>query len=155
MRTMLVLFALGCAPPPEISLSSPQGEEEPSIEILYPEPGQQVELEPGCVLTVPIIVYVQNFALVPTGEVLPTEGHWHGGPDLDEGYCKASVAYCEGGGEDEEEEEDEGYTHYDGTGRSEGPLNLYVSLHTSDHSPLGVEDVVEIDLVPPDGEACP
>jgi hypothetical protein len=149
MRTMPVLLALGCAPPP-VTLSPSRGGGGPSIEILYPEPGQQVVLEPGCVLTEPLVVHVRNLDLAPPGEPVDGQGHWHGGPDLDEGYCASSVAFCEGEGDAEES-----FTRYDGSGRTAGPLNLYASLHANDHRPLGVEDLVEIELVAADGEACP
>ena len=96
--SFVLCFGVGtsCAPPPPVELTA-EGPVTPTIEILYPEPGQQLTLDLDCVLTEPIVVDVEGIELTPpNGEPDPAEGHWHGGPSLTEGYCSSSVAFCEG-----------------------------------------------------------
>jgi hypothetical protein len=142
---ILFPLATACAPPPLVELTgeSPDG---PSIEILYPEPEQQLALDSSCVLTEPIVVNVEGVELsAPTGEIEVGIAHWHGGPSLTEGYCSSSVAFCVGAptGTDKK--------FYDGSGRRPGQLTLQVSLRDGTHSPLGPVDEVEVTIVDPEG----
>ncbi|HHO54354.1 MAG TPA: hypothetical protein ENK18_26655 [Deltaproteobacteria bacterium] len=76
----------------------------------------------------------------PSPIAIERQGHWHGGPNLDEGFCNSSDYSCD---------------DYDGSNMSVGPLNLYVELLDNTHSPLGPKDQVEIELTAPVGVTCP
>lgn len=135
-----------CQPPPPVELG---GEDPvaPAIEILYPEPAQEIVLDATCTLTEPLIVHVEGLDLVATGpdpEDIPGEGHWHGGPSLSRGYCVSSVAFCVG------DATGEGFTTYDGSGMAPGSLTLYVELQSNVHARLGPTDQVEVRLIDPD-----
>lgn len=141
-------FATSCAPPPLVPLTA-GGPDTPTIEILYPENGQQLTLDGDCVLTEPIVVNVEGVDLVgPTGELDPEQGHWHGGPSLVEGYCSSAVAFCEGA------PTGAGNTFYDGSRRRPGSLTLQVSLRDNTHAPLGPGDEVEVEIVDPEGRCA-
>jgi hypothetical protein len=148
------ILAAGCAPPPELVLPGDTAAG-PSIEILYPEQGEVLTLESGCGLVAPIIVYVEGLELsefdLPDAD---GQGHWHGGPSLERGYCAAQIAYCEGRNADAEKNEDNS-ARYDGRGQRPGRLTLQVELQSNSHEPLGVEDQVEVVLAAPPGETCP
>lgn len=147
MRPVPVLLALslgGCAPPPEVLLYTPSyTDTDPTIDLLYPEPGQVIELDGDCSLSEPIVVAVTGILLTDWDAspiAIERQGHWHGGPDLDGGYCRSYDNSCD---------------DYVATDMSEGPINLYVGLFDNTHAPLGAEDQVEIELEAPVGVDCP
>jgi hypothetical protein len=152
MRALSIWLAVGCAPPPAIDAADSDA---PSIRILYPEPGQEIELDADCALTVPIVVDIRGIELVSSEVNAPGEGHWHGGPDLAEGYCMAFGPSCEGrAGEPERDEL--AYERYDGRSRSGGLLTLRAELQTNRHEPLpDARDQVEVLLLAPAGGFCP
>ena len=140
-RSTLVLVWSACAPPPEVSLGTTVAV--PSIELLYPEQGQVVTLDADCVLVEPLVVVVRGVDLTPPApdDLVEGQGHWHGGPDLAQGYCVSSDNAC---------------SDYDGTGLSEGPANLFVQLQDNGHNPLAgdqASDQVEISIEAP--ATCP
>ena len=151
MRAALVsalVAAAGCEPPP------PPGTvvDGPTIEILYPEPGQPIALSDACVLDTLLIVDIQGIDLVPPdpANLVEGQGHWHGGLSVEQGYCASSIAYCVGG--------DGSPGTFDGTDVSPGQATLFASLRDNGHTPLGPEAEVEITvedaLDGPDG-GCP
>lgn len=144
MRPAPVLFvlALGCAPPPEVLLSTPTiSDDTIAIELLYPEPGQIIQLDEDCTLHEPIVVFVTGVELTePTAIAIENQAHWHGGPNLDQGFCRSFDNSCD---------------DYEGGDLSSGPLNLFVSLRDNVHDALGAEDQVEIELIDPDSGPCP
>lgn len=149
MRPLLpCLLLVACAPPPPVAFGE-TGAEAPRLEILYPEAGQQIELGADCLLTEPLIVHPIGVDLVPPAdEDVEGQGHWHGGPSLENGYCVSSVAFCVGS-------DTSGLGTYLGAGLSAGLLTLYVELNTNTHEPVeGSRDQVEIELVDPGG-LCP
>jgi hypothetical protein len=148
MRAAVVcglLVAVGCEPPP-----APEDEADgPSIEILDPRPGQVVKLNDDCVLDTLIVVNIEGLEVVaPDPEnIVPGQGHWHGGPDLAAGYCIAWHSFCEGG--------DDTPSTYVGTSVVPGPAKLFAELTDNGHGPLGFETSVEILVENPDGATCP
>ncbi len=144
----LCLMFAACEPPPEVQVA---GDGTPSIEILEPINGQELELGAGCTLQALLLVYVANFELRADliGEApAARQGHWHGGPDLTQGYCRSAGAICEGS-------DVGGVDSYDGTGLSPGPLTLQVQLQENDHNPIDANDQVEVTLVDDVGGDCP
>src|SRR5262245_60316963 len=113
---------ISCLPPPPLDLGrEPLEVTEPTIEILYPEQEQLYMLDESCTLDVPIVVYVQNYELVPPNPNEPVEegkGHWHGGLYEETGYCTSAVALCEGG------DGSEPFARYDGRGMKVGSITL-------------------------------
>jgi hypothetical protein len=151
MRAALGAFVIlaGCEPPPPPAGATDEG---PTIEILYPEPGQPIALNDACVLDTLIIVHIMGIELVPPdpANIVAGQGHWHGGLNVEQGYCASSVAYCTGG--------DGSPGTFDGTDVSPGQATLFASLRDNGHTPLGpqaeVEITVEDALDGPDG-GCP
>jgi hypothetical protein len=141
MRPVLLLAAAGCAPPPPVA-----GAGEPSIEIVYPTPGQALELEADCSLAEPIVVDVDGIELVPPDpdNLVEGQGHWHGGISLSQpGYCVSSSTFCD---------------DYAANELPPGLLTLFAQLQDNAHGPLDVEkstDQVEVELVAPAGATCP
>lgn len=136
-----------CAPPPPVELADPV--DGMTIEVLYPRPGDTFSLDESCALTEQLVVYVTGLDLVdPKDEAIDGEGHWHGGPDLSQGYCFSSKPFCAGAIPDPK---DPTFTTYDGSGMTAGLLTLYVELQDNLHKPLGVADQVEIVLTDPGG----
>lgn len=140
----LAAMGVGCAPPPEVSVVDPDAP--PSLEILHPEAGDTFTLDADCTLTEPIVVYVSGLELVPPRPaVVDGEGNWHGGTDLDGGYCLSSDAYCAGGPLSAD------YRNYDGTGMTAGTLTLFAQLFDNTHQPIADPVQVEVELVDPGG----
>jgi hypothetical protein len=118
----------------------------PTLEITYPEPGEIIELDGTCVLYTLIVVHITGIELVePKNELVEGEGHWHGGPDLDRGYCYSDEPFCEGADNPDD------YERYDGSGMTAGLLTLFAELQDNMHGSLGIGDEVEIQLTDPDG----
>jgi hypothetical protein len=139
----------GCAPPPPIDLGQ-LGGDQPSLEITWPLPGATIELDSTCVLTETIVVDVENFELVPLTpdmEDVDGQGHWHGGPDLSQGYCLGDKPFCSGGANNAT------YETYDGSAMTAGLLTLYAELNSNLHEDLGIGDQVEVELTDP-GHFC-
>jgi hypothetical protein len=142
LAAVAICAALGCEPPPPIDLG-PHG---PTLKITNPEPGEKLELDSTCTLTEPIVVDVSGIRLVePRPELVRGEGHWHGGPDLNHGYCLSDRTYCLGGSDSAD------YERYDGSGMTAGLRTLYAELQDNKHNDLGVGDQVEIELTDPGG----
>lgn len=141
MRSLPLLFLLACAPPPEVPLAEGALDGNPTIELLYPEPEQEIALTVDCELDVPIVVWVAGIELQPPdpSNLVDGEGHWHGGPSLEAGYCVSSGNSCE---------------DYVGTDVRPGPINLFVELQDNGHNPLEARDQVEVTIVDPVGVAC-
>ena len=101
-----------------------------------------IALNANCELDEPIVVHIVGIDLVPPRpeDVVDGEGHWHGGPDLTEGFCISADASC---------------VDYDGTVVRTGRRTLQVALQDNAHSPLGPEDQVEVEIVDPAGVDCP
>jgi len=137
----LVFFALlGCAPPDPIDADLVG---EPTIEILFPTAGMEIELDDQCRLDTVIVVDIDGLDVVDwteRDEDIEGEGHWHGGPDLTDGYCLSFQTFCDD------------YTKVPLT----APRNSSVSatLVTNLHEEFGEPDQVEIRLVPPPGVSC-
>ncbi|MEM6931386.1 MAG: hypothetical protein AAF602_30940 [Myxococcota bacterium] len=142
----LLLAALGCAPPDPIDpdLLGP-----PSIKVLFPASGQTLELNEDCQLDTVIVVDTSGIEIVDFTDSPPVqegEGHWHGGPSLDNGFCRSFDTFCEPGG-------DEGYTSP--TFVNEQSASIFATLVTNDHRRLGEPDQIEINVVAPPGVTCP
>ncbi len=138
-RLWPTVLAIACAPPPLV----PAGGGELGIELLFPEPGDQVPLNDDCELDTVIVVDIDGLELVPPApdDLVEGQGHWHGGPDLASGYCVSFGSACR---------------DYDGAGVRLGLQTLFVQLQNNGHEPLGPEDQVEIEVVPPlSGVSCP
>jgi len=138
----LVLFAVfGCAPPDPLDLDELVP---PSIDVLYPEPGQVVELNEDCELDVLIVVDVDGLELVDFEEAegpVDGEGHWHGGPDLGTGFCRSFATWCD---------------DYDSDPFPDGTTaSIFATLVNNDHQPFGDEVQVEILVEAPQGVDCP
>ena len=99
----------------------------------------------------PIIVYVEGVELAPFGEPVEGQGHWHGGPDLVEGYCVATTPFCEGVAD----RADTDNVHYEGGNIGGGTRKLFVELVDNLHQPLGADDSVEVTLIDGDGSCGP
>lgn len=144
--TWCLAIASGCQPPPELLGTHSESVPEilPFIEILYPEPQQEILLDADCVLREPIVVRIEGLELVDAVQGAPNiegQGHWHGGPTLEDGYCATSIPVCEG------DDSDESNLFYDGSGMTVGSLNLYVSLNNNQHVPLGPVDEIVVELI--------
>ena len=130
----LLLIVAACAPPPAASGLS--------IELLYPESDQEVTLDGDCVLREPIVVDIDGLNLVDPApdNIVDGQGHWHGGPDMENGYCISSDNSC---------------NDYEGRDLSLGRLTLFVELQDNGHNPLGARDQVEVVVVAPSDVNCP
>jgi hypothetical protein len=138
----------GCAPPPPLQLAEP-GDRSPSIEIIHPGQSDEIELDATCVLTELIVVYVTGLELVdPKNQLVDGEGHWHGGPNLDRGYCFSAEPFCSGAPRGPLVED---YSHYDGTAMIPGLTTLYAELQDNLHGAIGVAAEVEVRLMDPGG----
>lgn len=141
---MLLLVALGCAPPEPFDLSSGTDVVEPFIEIVYPEGGQVVELNDNCEFDEIIVVYIDGLELVPPGPDVPAvegQGHWHGGiSDLDSGFCLSSRSWCD---------DYQPRTFRDGSSHS-----VLATLVTNEHEEFGDVSRAEVQLVAPAGVTC-
>ena len=95
------------------------------------------------------MVWAGNIELVPPDPQNQVEGqgHWHGGPSLDGGYCVTARNSCEGN-------ETGGSGFYNGSTVIPGTINLFVELQDNAHDPLGPTDQVEVTIVNPPGEDC-
>jgi len=151
MRAALVgafVAVAGCEPPPPPGTAT----DGPTIEILYPEAGQAVTLNDLCVLDTLLIVHIEGIDLVPAdpANIVAGQGHWHGGLNVEQGYCSSALAFCWGG--------DGSPGTFDATEVSPGQATLFASLRDNGHTPLGpqaeVEILVEDALDGPDG-GCP
>lgn len=147
-RALPWLFVFGCAPPPVIELTdTPPEEVGPSIEILYPNDGDTFDLVDCAFVDVPIVVLVEGLELTEPGEDIEGVGHWHGGPDLNNGYCVGIVPFCEGVlGRDPADT-----ARFEGLVDGPGTRKLNVELVNGLHQPLGASDSVEVTLLDPDG----
>src|SRR5262245_4980143 len=153
MRAALVgaFVAAACDPPPPPGTVT-DTDTGPSIEILYPEPGQEVTLNDACVLDTLLIVHIEGLELVPPdpANIVDGQGHWHGGLDVEQGYCASWTAYCVGG--------DGSPGTFDATSISPGNVTLFAALRDNGHAPLGPQAEVEISVADalngPDG-GCP
>lgn len=146
-RSLFLLALWGCEPPPPVGLADPAAG--PGIEILYPRPGDTFVLDERCLLTEQIVVHVTQLTLAPpSDELVEGEGHWHGGPDLSQGYCFSDKPFCAGAAPDPKNPT---FATYDGSGMRAGLLTLFVALQDNLHGPLGVEDQVEVTLTDPSG----
>jgi hypothetical protein len=149
-RALPWVFLVGCAPPPAVPLTGDTAAGAgPSIEILYPYDGDTFELV-GCALVdVPLVVLVEGVELVPPGEDVEGQGHWHGGPDLNEGYCVGTRPFCEGAPDRVVD------STYESTVDGPGTRKLQVELVNGLHQPFdGANDSVEITLLDSAGD-CP
>lgn len=153
MRAALVsgFFVAGCEPPPPPGGTATG--DGLSIEILYPEPEQAIQLNDACVLDTQLIVHIEGLELIPANpsNVVPGQGHWHGGLSVEQGYCSSAIAFCWGG--------DGTNGTFDATGISPGQnATLFAGLRDNGHAPLGplaeVEITVEDAENPPTG-GCP
>jgi hypothetical protein len=138
MRAAVVcgLVVAGCEPPP-----APEGVTDgPSIEILDPRPGQTITLNDACVLDTLLVVNIEGLEVVAPkpDELVEGEGHWHGGPDLDAGYCIAWHSFCEGG-------EDPPNT-YAGSSAAAGTAKLFAELTDNGHAPLPGVPVASVEV---------
>ncbi len=139
----------GCEPPPPPGTVT---DDQLSIEILFPEPGWEIPLNDLCVLDTLLIVDIQGLDLIPAdpANIVEGQGHWHGGLNVEQGYCSSAVAYCTGG--------DGSPGTFDGTAVRPGNVTLFASLRDNGHAPLGpvaeVEILVQDPLDGPDG-GCP
>jgi hypothetical protein len=151
VRALPWLALLGCAPPPAVELPADTGQTGPTgpaITILYPKDGDTFDLV-GCALVdVPIVVLVEGLELAVPGVGGEGTGHWHGGPDLEVGYCVSSVPYCEGMADTPDG------ARYEALFDGAGTRKLNVELVDGEHQPVGAEDSVEVTLLDPDG-GCP
>ena len=149
-RALPWLALVGCAPPPEIAVDDTDlvG---PSIEILFPKDGDTFDFVAGCAFVdVPLVVLVEGVELAAPGEVVEGQGHWHGGPNLEAGYCVGIVPYCDGVFDRDPVLET---ASFEGLVDGPGTRKLTVELVDGLHQPLGSEDSIEVTLLDPTG-AC-
>ncbi len=79
LATVAMLTLLVACAPPKIELADDSGgiSGDPSIQIIHPTDQQAVELNADCSLTLMVAVDVDNIDIVPPGELVDGEGHWH------------------------------------------------------------------------------
>ncbi|MEN0062805.1 MAG: hypothetical protein AAGA48_11690 [Myxococcota bacterium] len=132
-------IVMACAPPDPITVNAG-----PAIEVKFPEQGQTLTLNDNCEIETILVVDIDGLTLVdPEDDREPVdgEGHWHGGPSLERGFCRSAATWCD---------------DYDRESFSDGSnVLLSVSLVTNNHLPLGPEAQVEVTLEAPDGVTCP
>ncbi len=141
-----LLFVVGCAPPDPID---PELIGPPAIEVLFPTPGQTLTLNERCEIDTVIVVDTRGIVMTDFTEgpaLDDQQGHWHGGPSLDDGFCRSFDTFCGPGGE-------EGYTSPAFT--SGQSATIRAELVANDHRPLEVEDQVEVSVMAPEGVECP
>lgn len=132
-----LLTCAGC-PPPEPIVG------DPSIEVLFPLPNQEITLNADCEIDTLIVVDVDNLDLVEPSddfiEPVDGQGHWHGGPDLQQGFCRSGTTFCD-------DYESDAFP-----APSNGSIS--VSLASNDHRLFGEPVIVELQLVAPAGVIC-
>lgn len=144
----LICILAACAPPTvklgDDTGTSGGGSGDPAIQIIHPLQDQLVELNADCSLSLFVAVDIDNLTVVPPGDLVDGEGHWHVELlNVDNNYDAVDKQFYD--------------MERDGP-LSAGPATISGTLVNSQHIDLGGEGtvaIVEFDLVAPNGASCP